>query len=98
MFNSILMRCLVYVYTIFEDTFRLFLKTCLDNVWSDDFVLFEDMIIPCLKLVYTMYEDMFTKRHPLDGIFTKCLNPYSWEIDPIALVVENEYKFQRKSF
>ena len=120
MFNSIRIYCLVHVYTLFEDTFRLFLKTCLYNVWSDIFVMFKDMVIPCLKLfytmyedikqiffylsisffllIYTLYEDMFTQRHPVDGIFTKCLNPYSFKIDPIVLVVENGYKFQIKSF
>ena len=50
------------------------------------------------RYFHTMYEEMITQRHPVDGIFTKCLNPYSFKIDPIVLVVENEFKFQVKSF
>ena len=34
----------------------------------------------------TMHEDMFTQRHPVDGIFTKCLKQYSFKINKIVLV------------
>ena len=40
------------------------------------------------KYSHTMYEDLFTQRHSVDGIFTKCLNPYSFKITPIVLVVD----------
>ena len=36
-----------------------------------------------------MYKDMFTQRHPVDGIFTKCLKSYSFKIDQIVHVDEN---------
>ena len=32
---------------------------------------------------------MFTQRHPVDSIFTKCLKSYSFKIDQIVLVDEN---------
>ena len=41
------------------------------------------------RYFHTMYEDMFTQRQPVDVIFSKCLNPYSFKIDQIVLFVEN---------
>ena len=82
MFEDMIIPCLKLVYTMYEDIIHFFL-TYLHYV---------------SKYFHTMYEDMFTQRHPVDGIFTKCLNPYSFKIDPIVLVVENGYKFQIKSF
>ena len=41
------------------------------------------------RYFHSMYEDMFTQRQPVDGIFLKCLNPYSLKIDKIVLLVED---------
>ena len=41
------------------------------------------------RYFHTMYEDMFIQRPPVDVIFSKCLNPYSFKIDQIVLFVEN---------
>jgi len=41
------------------------------------------------RYFHTMYEDMVTQRQPVDVIFSKCLNPYSFKIDQIGLFVEN---------
>ena len=93
MFNNIFAHSLVYIHTIFEDIFRLFLKTCLHNVWRDiflclrhDYTMFENIFTQCLKTLYNFvldlstlcfmvfsHEDMFTQRHPVYGMFTKCL-------------------------
>ena len=82
MFEDMIIPCLKLVYTMYETLYKFFLT----------------YLYYVTKYFLTMYEDMFTQRHPVDGIFTKCLNPYSFKIDPIVLVVENGYKLQIKSF
>ena len=67
MFNNIFMHSLWYVYTIFEVTFRLFLKTCLHNVWRDiflffrhDYTMFENIFTQCLKTLYNFVLNLST--------------------------------------
>ena len=38
-------------------------------------------------MFHTLYKDMFTQSYPvvIDGIFTKCVNPDSFKIDPIVI-------------
>ena len=60
---------------------------CLKLVYEDSIQIVLTYLHYVSKYFHTMYEDMFTQRHPVDGIFTKCLNPYSFKIDPIVLTM-----------
>ena len=71
---------------MFEDMFT----PCFAHVYTIFDETFSESYLHCVsRYFHTMYEDMFTERQPVDVIFSKCLNPYSFKIDQIVLFVEN---------
>ena len=73
-----------HVSTMFEDMFTPCLITYFCIVWYTISTL-------CIMFqgIFTLRMRRFKQRQPVDGIFLKCLNPYSFKIDQFVLLVEN---------
>ena len=92
-FRLVLKTCL---HNVWRDIFII--------IWRQDYTLFENFLnnvwrhyskfFRLFQGFHTVHEDIFAQRHPVDGIFTKCLNPYIFKIDQIVFVVKNGWKFK----
>ena len=70
-----------HAYTMFEVIFVMFedmIIPCLKLVYEDSIQIVLTYLHYVSKYFHTMYEDMFTQRHPVDGIFTKCSFIQNW--------------------